>query len=101
VPLAQISVIEAEQNYSGVRLADGTQLLVRRTLKSWTELLPEAHFMRVHRTTIVNLDRITRYERDREERTLLFVQGVVEPLAATRKMWPELQERLIRLRRVV
>ena len=101
VPLAQVSVIEAEQNYSAVRLADGTQLLVRRTLKSWTDVLPEAHFMRVHRTTIVNLDRITRYERDREERTLLFVQGVNEPMAATRKLWPELQERLGRLRRVV
>jgi two-component system LytT family response regulator len=101
VPLPQISVVEAEQNYSAVRLADGAQLLVRRTLKSWEDLLPATHFMRVHRTAIVNLERITRYERDREERTLLFVQGANEPVAATRKVWPELQEKLGRLRRVV
>jgi two-component system LytT family response regulator len=101
VSLDQISAIEAEQNYSAARLADGTRLLLRRTLKSWEELLPASHFMRVHRTAIANLARVQRYERDREERTLLFLTGVNEPLAASRKLWPELQEKLGKLRRVV
>lgn len=101
VPLLQISAIDAEQNYSAARLADGSQFLVRRTLKSWEDFLPATHFMRVHRTAIVNLARITRYERDREERTLLFVEGVSEPVTATRKLWPDLQTRLEQLRRVV
>lgn len=101
VPLLEVSVIEAEQNYSAARLADGSRMLLRRTLKSWAELLPPTHFMRVHRTAIVNLERINRYERDREERTLLFVQGVNEPVTATRKVWQELQARLEQLRRVV
>jgi DNA-binding LytR/AlgR family response regulator len=64
-------------------------------------LLPASHFMRVHRTAIANLARVQRYERDREERTLLFLTGVNEPLAASRKLWPELQEKLGKLRRVV
>ena len=101
VPLLHICAIDAEQNYSAAHFADGTRLLVRRTLKSWEDFLPETHFMRVHRTAIVNLQRITRYERDREEHTLLFVQGVSEPVAATRKLWPDLQTRLERLRRGV
>jgi two-component system LytT family response regulator len=101
VALPELSVIEAEQNYVAVRLADGTKHLVRRTMKSWTDLLPASHFMRVHRTAIVNLQRITRYERDRDERTLLHMQGVGEPIAATRKVWPELQAKLEQLRRVV
>jgi two-component system, LytTR family, response regulator len=101
VALPQISVIEAEQNYSATRLADGAQFLVRRTLKSWEDLLPATHFMRVHRTAIVNLERITRYERDREERTLLFVEGVGEPVTTARKTWPALQARLEQLRRVL
>lgn len=101
VPVARISLIDAEQNYSAACLADGTRLLVRRTLKSWEDLLPVTHFMRVHRTAIVNLARITRYERDREERTLLSLEGVKAPVAATRKLWPEFQSRLEHLRRVV
>jgi two-component system LytT family response regulator len=101
VSLGQISAIEADQNYSAACLADGSRLLVRRTMKSWEDLLPVPHFMRVHRTTIVNLGRVTRYERDREERTALYLEGLVEPVSATRKLWPELQERLGQLRRVV
>lgn len=101
VPVQHISAIDAEQNYSAARLADGTRIMVRRTLKSWEDLLPGTHFMRVHRAAIVNLERITRYERDREERTLLFVQGVGGPVAATRKLWPDLQARLQQLRRVM
>lgn len=101
VPLPQISLIDAEQNYSAACMTDGTRLLVRRTLKSWEDVLPPTHFMRVHRTAIVNLERITRYERDREERTLLFLQGVPTPIPATRKLWSDLQEKLTRLHRTL
>lgn len=101
VPLHQISAIAAEQNYTVAHLTDGARMLLRRTLKSWEDILPGSHFMRVHRTTIVNLERVLRYERDREERTLLFLAGVNEPVSATRKLWPELQEKFGQLRRVV
>jgi len=101
VPLNDLSLVEAEQNYSVARLADGSRLLLRRTMKSWEDILPVSHFMRVHRTAIVNLARVTRYERDREERTLLSVAGVKEPVPATRKLWPELQEKFQQLRRVM
>ena len=101
VGLPEISVIEAEQNYSAARLTDGARLLVRRTLKSWEDLLPATHFMRVHRTAIVNLERITRYERAHDERAWLFLQGLTEPVSAVRKVWPALQARLGQLRRKV
>jgi two-component system, LytTR family, response regulator len=100
-PLRQISAIEADQNYSTAQLADGSRMLLRRTLKSWEDILPATHFMRVHRTAIVNLERVVRYERDREEHTILHLEGLKEPIAAVRKQWPELQEKLSRLRRVV
>src|SRR5690606_27018873 len=57
VPLAQIAAIESNENYSEARLGDGTRLFVRRTMKSWEETLPASHFVRVHRSTIVNLAR--------------------------------------------
>ena len=99
--LSDVSAIEADQNYSVACLADGSRHMLRRTLKAWEEILPTPHFMRVHRTAIVNLERITRYERDRDERTLLFVEGVGEPVNATRKVWTDLQERLVLLRRML
>jgi len=50
--------------------------------------------MRMHRTQIVNLARVSRYQRDGDEHTLLFVEGATEPVAASRYRWSELRERL-------
>jgi len=93
-----ISVIAAHDNYSEVQLADGAKIFLRKSLKAWEVSLPATHFMRVHRTQIVNLARVTRYERDGEEHTRLFVAGVPEPVAASRDRWTDLRGRLNALR---
>lgn len=90
----EISVILADDNYTDVRLADGSKVFLRKSLKAWEDTLPATHFMRVHRTQIVNLARVTRYERDGDEHTRLFVEGVSEPVQASRYRWSELRDRL-------
>lgn len=93
-PVANISLIAARDNYSEVVLADGGRLLLRKTLKAWEESLPASHFMRVHRTQIVNLAQVTHYERDGDEHTWLHVNGTAETTPASRDRWTELRERL-------
>jgi two-component system LytT family response regulator len=92
--VSEISVITASDNYSEVILSDGDRLFVRRSLKEWENLLPTSHFMRVHRTGIVNLARVVKYERDRDEHTQLFLEGAAKPVAASRDRWTELRARL-------
>jgi two-component system LytT family response regulator len=98
-PVADISVIAAHDNYSEVQLADGEKVFLRKSLKAWEDALPASHFMRVHRTLIVNLSRVTRYQRDGDERTLLYVAGATGPVSASRDRWVELRERLGAMRR--
>jgi two-component system LytT family response regulator len=98
VPVAEISLISAQDNYSEVRLVDGAKVFLRKTLKAWEDALPATHFMRVHRTQIVNLARITGYERDADEHTLLEVAGAKEPVPASRDRWSELRRRLQTMR---
>jgi two-component system LytT family response regulator len=97
-PVADISVISARDNYSEVQLADGSKVFLRKSLKAWEDTLPATHFMRVHRTQIVNLARVTHYERDSDEHTRLSVEGVPAPVEASRYRWAELCERLNSLR---
>ena len=97
-PVADISLIAARDNYSEVHLADGARMFLRKSLKAWEDTLPATHFMRVHRTQIVNLARVTRYERDGDEHTRLFVAGVAEPVEASRYRWSELRARLDAIR---
>lgn len=96
-PVSDLSLISARDNYSEVQLADGSKVFLRKSLKAWEDTLPATHFMRVHRTQIVNLARVLRYERDGDERTLLHVVGATEPVAVSRDRWSELRMRLERL----
>lgn len=92
--VSDISVIAACDNYTEVMLVDGGRVFVRKTLKEWEQSLPGSHFMRVHRTGIVNLTRVVRYERDRDEHTQLYLEGLAKPVAASRDRWMELRTRL-------
>jgi len=98
-PVLDISVIVARDNYTDIRMADGSKIFLRKSLKAWEDTLPASHFMRVHRTQIVNLARVTRYERDSDEHTLLFVDGATDPIPASRDRWKDLRDRLGALRR--
>ena len=91
--LADISRIEAEENDSLVQLADGSQMLVRRTLKSWEDRLPQSAFLRVHRTTLVNLGRVIGYERNALRAITLQLTGLPEPVTVSRQSTPEVKAR--------
>jgi two-component system LytT family response regulator len=93
VPVTDISRIEAQENYSLVQLVDGSQMLVRRLLKSWEDALPAPPFHRIHRTTIVNLERVTAYDRAGRMITLQLV-GVSEPVNVSRQSTTEVKARL-------
>jgi two-component system LytT family response regulator len=94
VALGDIAAIGSNENYSEAHLAGGTRLLVRRTMKAWEDTLPAAHFVRVHRTTIINLARYRGADRQSYETTLLHLDGLAEPVRASFRYLPELRERL-------
>lgn len=97
VPLADIVVIESDSNYSAAYLADGTRLLVRRTMLSWENSLPSSHFVRVHRSTIINLARYRGSDRECFETTLLLLTGHPQPVRASFRYLEELRTRLAAL----
>lgn len=97
-PVADIVLLVAAENYSEVLLADGTRVFLRRSLKSWEDLLPAHLFARVHRTQIVNLTHVLRYERDSDEHTRLFLTGMTGEVLASRRLWTDVRVRLEALR---
>jgi len=80
VALAELVVVQAEENYSAIHLSDGTRLFVRRTMKSWDDSLPLSHFVRVHRSTIVNLAHYRGSDRESFETMLLHFAGHARPV---------------------
>lgn len=91
LPLAQIAAIFSNENYSEVHLRTHERFLTRRTLKSWEDTLPAAHFRRVHRQALVNVAHIESHHRDTRETAELRVTGVSNPVPVSRGFLPDLR----------
>lgn len=65
IELADIKYIESQHEYIKIHLIGSNPVLTLLSLKSIEELLPSNQFMRVHRSYIVNLAKITVIERNR------------------------------------
>lgn len=50
-------------NYSVFLLADNKKIVVSKTLKEYETVLDDAHFMRINRSVIVNLDFVIKYRK--------------------------------------
>jgi len=53
--------LESTGNYTQFYFADGSKILITKTLKTYDSLLTEAGFMRVHQSHLVNLEYVKAY----------------------------------------
>ena len=85
VKVADIVSIIADGDYSVLRLATGRTHRARKSLRDWTARLPENTFARVHRSTIVNLEYVERVEDWSHFSYRLYLRGLTEPVAMSRR----------------
>ena len=94
IRIREIVFIEAAGNYTELHVADGTTALTSTALSAWTDRLPDAHFARIHRSTIVNVDRVTTVERGADRTYRVHVEGRTDPLSMSRRRARALKDRL-------
>ncbi|MDR1280442.1 MAG: LytTR family transcriptional regulator DNA-binding domain-containing protein [Opitutaceae bacterium] len=63
LPHERILHISSDRNHSCLHTVDGRKFDGLRSLSEWEHLLPSGNFTRVHRSHIVNIDRIARLDR--------------------------------------
>jgi two-component system LytT family response regulator len=61
IPVAKIDYVEAQDDYVSFR-AEGKRYLKQQTLSEVEGTLDPAHFVRIHRSYILNIDRLARLE---------------------------------------
>jgi two-component system LytT family response regulator len=83
--LSSIKCICAAGVYSEVITTDSQKALVLRSLNEWEARLPEKHFARIHRSTIVNLSCVERIENWFNSSSRLFLKQTAEPLNVSRR----------------
>jgi two-component system, LytTR family, response regulator len=85
VKVSDIVFVSAAGDYSEIVTSDGPRSLVLKTLKEWEERLPEKHFTRIHRSSIINIDYVERVESWFNRSYRIHLQRIKEPLVMSRR----------------
>ncbi len=83
--LDSIVCITAADDHSELFTTDGKRTLVLKPLREWEERLPEKHFLRIHRSTIVNLEFVERVETWFNRSYRVHLKGFPEPFTMSRR----------------
>lgn len=81
IPLDRLDWVQAQDDYVLLR-TEGRNLLKQQTLTSLEAQLDPARFIRIHRSFLLNLDRLARVEQDaKEHREVILRDGARLPLS--------------------
>ncbi|MDP4197006.1 MAG: LytTR family DNA-binding domain-containing protein [Bacteroidota bacterium] len=81
----KIMYLISEADYTKVFTEDGKKHTVSRLLKNWEEILPPHNFLRIHRSTIINLDFVKRIEKWFNNTYRIYILNIPEPLTVSRR----------------
>ena len=94
VRVRDIVAIEADGDGSTLRLAPQlARKASTKSLREWEQRLPDRHFVRIHRSTIVNLEYVERLEAWSHASQHVYMRGLKEPLTMSRRFGARLRDR--------
>ena len=85
IKVQNIIYIEALEHYCNVFTTDVKKLLVRKSMKEWETLLPQDLFIRIHRSIIVNLDYVLKFEKWFNNSFRVHLKNVSLPFEVSRR----------------
>ncbi|RZK48277.1 MAG: response regulator transcription factor [Pedobacter sp.] len=89
--LKDIMYLDADSNYSVFHMESGDRILVSKILKEYEEILPEGKFVRIHKSTIVNIGYVKEYQNKNGFQITLY-NGEVLPVS--RRRVPDFLEKI-------
>ena len=94
VRVRDIVAIEAEGDGSTLRLAPKmSRKPSSKSLREWEQRLPDRQFVRIHRSTIVNLEYVERLEQWSHASQHVYLRGLPEPVTMSRRFGTRLRDR--------
>jgi two-component system, LytTR family, response regulator len=78
IDISEIVYCNSESNYTRFHFIDGKTLMVSKTLKEFESLLLENYFFRIHRSYIINLNCIAKYNKGKGGEVVMKDGAVLE-----------------------
>jgi len=85
VKVANIKYITAHNNFSRVFVSDGRSYRIRKTLSEIEKKLPEEIFVRIHRSTIINIDFVDKIEKWFNNTFRIYLKEIDTPFEMSRR----------------
>ncbi len=85
IKLNEIVYISAERQYSSIKLKNEKSFLLKKSINEWEKILPADSFLRIHRSTLVNSDLITKIEKSKNSYYLVYLQNPEEYFTMSRR----------------
>ncbi|NJD22849.1 MAG: response regulator transcription factor [Melioribacter sp.] len=90
-----IVAITSDADYTFVHIIDKTHSITRKTMREWENRLPENHFCRIHRETIVNLSYISKIDDSLSNSFKVFLKGFEKPFLMSRRYAAKIKEKFV------
>ncbi len=90
----EIKCIRAADVYSEIFTAGGEKTLALKPLSEWEERLPEKNFVRIHRSTIINIEFVERVEKSFNYSFEVYLREASEPFTMSRRYATRLKDRM-------
>ena len=91
--IENISHICASGDYTEIFMSDCEKILVEKSLKEWEERLPKKFFLRIHRSTIINLNEIESIETLYNRTMEVSLKNVTRLFSVSRRYAAKLKEK--------
>lgn len=95
IRINQITSITAENVYTNIFLNDGTGILARKSMNEWEERLPEKDFIRIHRSTIINMSYIHAVEKWYNRSYLVKMKNSEQTYSISQRYALKIKDRII------
>ena len=92
--ISSIISITSAGDYSNILLDKNKKGLTLKSMKEWEKRLPEKHFCRIHRSTIINMNYIERIEEWFNNSYRVYLKNIKDPMVMSRRYASKLKNKL-------
>lgn len=79
VKMAEIKCIISDKDYSKIFIKDNKRFILKKSLRSWLGVLPKSIFLRINKSTIINLNFVLKVEEWFNGSYMVYLDGASEP----------------------
>jgi len=96
INIFEIVFVEAQKQYTSLKMTDGKSYILRKSISLWEKLLPEKKFLRIHRSTIINIDYLLKMETWYNYSYLIYLKNIQKPFVISRRYSTKLRVKLFK-----